>query len=82
MALLITTRLFIGQHYLYSSLALLFNNFKPNSVQKLSRIKLHYALAVPFVSCGSGIWTLRKRDKTIDITRDKIFQKNSRVQPF
>jgi hypothetical protein len=76
MALLKTIRLLVGQRYLYSSFALLFNNIKPTSVQKLSRIKLYYALALPFLSYGSGIWTLRKKDKIIYINRDKIFQKN------
>jgi hypothetical protein len=63
MALLRTTRLLTGQYYLYSSLALLFDNFKPTSVHKFSRIKLYYALALPYLSHGSGIFTLIRKDK-------------------
>ena len=58
-------------------LALLFNNFKLNSVQKFSRIKLYYALAVSFISYGSGIWTLRKKNKNLTSMEIKFFRRTA-----
>jgi hypothetical protein len=49
-------------------------------VQKFSRIKPYSALTLPILLYDSEIWTLRKQKiKTIDINRDKIFQKSSRA---
>jgi hypothetical protein len=39
------------------------NTFKPTLVQKSSRIKVHSALALPILLCGSKIWTPRQKDK-------------------
>jgi hypothetical protein len=41
-------------------LGILNNNFKPNLVKKVSKIKIYNALALPILSYGSEIWTLRK----------------------
>ena len=38
-------------------------------------------MAVPIILYGSEIWTI-KQNKMIDINRDEIFQKNSRVHLF
>jgi hypothetical protein len=63
-------------------LGILNNTFKPTLVQKSSRIKVYNALTLPILLGGREIWTLRKADnKMIDINRDEIFQKNSRVHP-
>ena len=44
-------------------LGILNNTFKPNLVQKSSRIKTYNALALPILLYGSEIWTLSKMDK-------------------
>jgi hypothetical protein len=36
--------------------------FKPNFVQKFSKIKVYNALAPPILLYGTEIWTLRKKD--------------------
>jgi len=52
-------------------------------VHRFSRIKIHNALALPVLSYGSKICTLRKkRIKTIDINRYENFHKNSRYTLF
>jgi hypothetical protein len=45
-------------------------NIKPTLVQKFSRMKMYNAFALPILLYGSEIWTLKKRLKTIDISRD------------
>jgi hypothetical protein len=82
MALLRTTRLILGQNCLYSSLALLFNNIKPTSFQQFSRIKLYYAPSVPFLSCRSGIWILRKSDKKLTSIERIFFRRTAGYTHF
>jgi hypothetical protein len=44
---------------------------------------LYNTLAVAIPLNGSEIWALRRKgQKSIDISGDEIFQKNSRVRPF
>ena len=64
------------------TLAILNSNFKPNLVQKFSRIKAHNALAVPILLYRSEIRALEKTITRSGINRDEFFQKNSRVHPF
>jgi hypothetical protein len=44
-------------------LVLLNNTQKPNSVQRISRLKLYKTLALPTLLYGSEIWTLKQCDK-------------------
>jgi hypothetical protein len=39
------------------------NIFKPNNVQKATGFGIHKTLAIPALTYGSEIWTLRKQDK-------------------
>jgi hypothetical protein len=64
-------------------LGILNNGLKQTLVEKVLRIKVYNALAVPTLLDGIEIWTLRGKDKkTTDIHLDEIFQKFSRVHPF
>jgi hypothetical protein len=40
------------------------NNFKPNNVQKGTRIKLYTTLALPVLLYGSETWTVKSKDKS------------------
>jgi hypothetical protein len=44
-------------------LGLLNNTFKLNLVQKSTRLKLYKTLALPTLSYGSEIWTIKQCDK-------------------
>ena len=61
------------------------NAFKAILVQKFSRIKGHimHWLSI-FFNMEAKFWPLRKkkRIKAIDVNRNEIFRKNSRVHPF
>jgi hypothetical protein len=37
------------------------STFKPNLIQKYSRIKVYNAMVLPFILYGSEIWTPRKK---------------------
>jgi hypothetical protein len=39
------------------------NTFKPNKVQKGTRIKLYTTLALPVLLYGSETWTVKSKDK-------------------
>jgi hypothetical protein len=39
------------------------NIFKPNKVQKVTRIKLYTTLALPVLIFGSETWTVKSKDK-------------------
>jgi hypothetical protein len=40
------------------------NTFKPNEVQKGTRIKLYTTLALPIIPYGSETWTVKSKDKS------------------
>jgi hypothetical protein len=40
------------------------NTFKPNKVQKGTRIKLYNTLALPILLYGSETWTVKSKDKS------------------
>jgi hypothetical protein len=40
------------------------NTFKPNKVQKGTRIKMYTTLALPLLLYGSKTWTLKSKDKS------------------
>jgi hypothetical protein len=44
-------------------LGILYSTFKPNLVQKFSRIKVYNVPAPPILLYASEIWTLREKDK-------------------
>jgi len=44
-------------------LGILYSTFKPNLVQKFSRIKVYNVLAPLILLYASEIWTLREKDK-------------------
>jgi len=57
------------------------NSYKPNLVQKFSRIKVYNTLAPPpFFYMEEKFGPLEKRIKTIDINRDQNFQKFSGIR--
>jgi hypothetical protein len=45
------------------TLVILDDALKPTLVEKLSRIKVYNALALPILLDGNEIWTLREKDK-------------------
>jgi len=55
-------------------------HFKTKFGPEIFKSEVYNALDFPILLSGSEIWTLRKkRIKTIDISPDESFQKNSRV---
>jgi len=44
-------------------LGIINSTFKPNLIQKFSRIKVYDAMVLPIILDGSEIWTLRKKHK-------------------
>jgi hypothetical protein len=47
------------------------NTFKPNKVQKGTRIKLYTTLSLPALLCGSETWTVKSKDKS-RLTADEM----------
>jgi hypothetical protein len=53
-----------NKYFKYAQILGILNiTFKPTLVQKFSRIKIYYTLALPILSYGSEICTLIKEDK-------------------
>jgi hypothetical protein len=67
---------------IYQILRIINNIFKATLVEKLSRINVYKALAVPFVDMEAKFGPLEKGIKTIDLNRDESFRMNSRLYPF
>jgi len=59
-------------------LGILNNTFKPTLAQKLSRIKIYKALALPILLCGREIWALKKKnEKQLTSIELKIFRRKA-----
>jgi hypothetical protein len=63
-------------------LGILNNTFKPTLVQKFSSTDVYNTLDLPMLLFEIEICILKKRQKTVGINRDEIFQKNSQVPLF
>jgi hypothetical protein len=58
-------------------LGLLNNVLKPNQVHKTTRLKVYNTLAVPALTYGSEIWTLRKQDQSRLTTTEMKFHRKT-----
>jgi hypothetical protein len=53
------------------------NTFKPNIVQKGTRIKLYATLALPVLLQGSETWTVKSKDKSILTAAEMKFMRKT-----